>query len=430
MAEFALQRTNNDLEEAYNILEEAYNIHALFRLKKDEGDTSARGQPQPPPPPPASMQPPPPIEHIRSDELKLDDRELLARGSFKQVYKVRWSSCRKKSDVVLLELQNTRDAAISAFQEEARIFTMLGQHRHLAQLLATTTHPDSGNQCMIMEFAPEGSLDKVLNRFVEDEVDISASVLINVAIQVADAMVHLDLYKVIHRDLAARNVLVFGFDAADWSKVHVKVTDYGLALLVQGTSTGTSLIEVTTNPASMAGPVRWMAVESIKRRIYSRQSDVWAFGVLLWEIMTKGEVPYGNYGQDHEAAKAIIQGERLEKPDDCPDDVYAIMQSCWQERPRDRPVMTDIQSALMEALGPLTENVDDTAEYIRQLKKRCQFYQTQYENTEKQLANVLDVPSSADLISSDKRRSAELTEEAEQKRLNEEEEQKCKEEED
>ena len=60
---------------------------------------------------------------------------------------------------------------------------MLGEHRHLAQLLATTTHPDSGNQCMIMEFAPEGSLDKVLNRFVEDEVDISASVLINVAIQ-------------------------------------------------------------------------------------------------------------------------------------------------------------------------------------------------------------------------------------------------------
>ncbi|MGB1591601.1 MAG: hypothetical protein ACPIOQ_02525, partial [Promethearchaeia archaeon] len=135
VAEFALQRTNNDLEEAYNILEEAYNIHALFRLKKDEGDTSARGQPQPPPPPPASMQPPPPIEHIRSDALKLDDRELLARGSFKAVYKIRWS--RKKSDVVLLELQNTRDAAISAFQEEARIFTVLGKHRHLAQLLAT-----------------------------------------------------------------------------------------------------------------------------------------------------------------------------------------------------------------------------------------------------------------------------------------------------
>ena len=117
-------------------------------------------------------------------------------------------------------MRNTRDASLDEIREEIRIFNTLGKHRHLAQLLATTTSLVSGNQCMVMEFAPLGSLDHVLQRAAGDDVDVSKQVLITMGVQVADAMVHLNLHNVIHRDLAARNVLVFGFDASDCKQVH------------------------------------------------------------------------------------------------------------------------------------------------------------------------------------------------------------------
>ena len=168
------------------------------------------------------------IPHIAMSELKVD-AQSLASGSFKTVYRAYWSNA--KRIVALLELRNTRNAPMSAMQEEARIFITLGKHRHLAQLLATSTNPASGDVCMLMEFAPQGNLTHVLNKAEEDQVDVSNQVLITTALQVADAMVHLDLHKVIHRDLAARNVLVFDFDYSNFKKVLVKVTDYGLAML-------------------------------------------------------------------------------------------------------------------------------------------------------------------------------------------------------
>jgi serine/threonine protein kinase len=97
-----------------------------------------------------------------------------------------------------------------------------------------------------------------------------------------------------------------------------------------------------------------MAVESLQRRAYSCKSDVWAFGVLLWEIMTQGFLPYHTIGDDKEVAQAVIAGERLPKPEHCPDDVYAIMQSCWQKRPMDRPDMPAIHTKLQGAFSEVS----------------------------------------------------------------------------
>ena len=127
---------------------------------------------------------------------------------------------------------------------------------------------------MLTECAPQGSLDHVLNQAAADDVDVSMPVRIAMFLQVADAMVHLDLYKVIHRDLASRTVLAFGLDALDWKAVHIKVTDYGLSLLIDNgfTNAGKSVVEVSTHSASAAGPTRWMAVESLERRVYSSKN--------------------------------------------------------------------------------------------------------------------------------------------------------------
>jgi len=207
---------------------------------------------------------------------------------------------------------------------------------------------------MVMEFAPLGSLDHALRKAEEDGMDVSNLVKTTVAMQVAEAMAHLHLLDVVHRDLAIRNVLVFKFDAHDWRRILVKVTDYGLSLLVnKGYTAGTTptVVEIMTNSAGAAGPTRWMAPESILRRIYSKKTDVWAFGVFLYEVWTLAMIPYYLISDDREVARMLVDGERLQQPDSCPDHVYIIMQECWRAIQRDRPSVPEIQTKLQEAFA-------------------------------------------------------------------------------
>ena len=287
------------------------------------------------------------VPHAKFGEFVVE-KKPLAHGSFKSVYKATWSK-EKNRWVVILVIRNTSSANLLDLQNEIEVFSVLGKHRHLAELLATTTHPQSGDQCMVMEFAEQGSLDNVLVSAVEHDIVVSDQVLLTIAVQVADAMMQLELHQVIHRDLAARNILVFQFDATDWTKVLVKVTDYGLALLAEKGSTAGKM--VSTHGASLAGPIRWMAPESLQRRMYSLKSDVWAYGVLVWEILTLGLVPYHAIPTDEAVAAAVVSGKRLERPEHCPEAVWAVLLSCWRDRPKDRPTMAEILAKLQVAFA-------------------------------------------------------------------------------
>jgi tRNA A-37 threonylcarbamoyl transferase component Bud32 len=286
------------------------------------------------------------VPHIPYSELAVD-ANALAAGSFKSVYKARW--LKKRRDVALLVLRHSNQAALSDMENEIRMFGTLGKHKHLAELLATCTQAQSEDKCMVMEFAPLGSLDHVLSKADEDGIDISNLVKIMVGMQVAEAMAHLHLYKVLHRDLAIRNILAFRFDPQNWKQVLVKVTDYGLSLLAHaGFTGGTSVVEIQTISSNAAGPTRWMAPESIRRRVYSQKSDVWSFGVLLYEVWTLGMIPYHLIADDEQVARVVLQGERLPRPDNCSQQLYAIMQDCWKTSSRDRPSMLELQTALQE----------------------------------------------------------------------------------
>ena len=218
----------------------------------------------------------------------IDFRELVREdvamgvGSFKSVYKAWWA--KENRNVAVLVLRNSDNASLSDFENEIRTFSTVGKHRYLAELLATCTQADTGNKCMVMEFAAQGSLDHVLNKAAEDNTDVSNLVLTQVCMQVAEGMEHLHLYNIIHRDLALRNILVFSFDPRDWKRTLVKVTDYGLSLLIQKgyIKASTGVVEISPNSANAANPVRWMALESLVHRQYSRMSDVWSFGVLMY----------------------------------------------------------------------------------------------------------------------------------------------------
>jgi tRNA A-37 threonylcarbamoyl transferase component Bud32 len=264
------------------------------------------------------------VPHIPYSELAVESNALAA-GSFKTVYKARWE--KKGRNVALLVLRNSNQAALSNMENEIRMFGTLGKHKHLAELLATCTQAQSEDKCMVMEFAPLGSLDHVLSKADEDGAEIGNHVKITVGMQVAEAMTHLHLHNVLHRDLAIRNTLAFRFDPQNWKMVLVKVTDYGLSLLVHtGYTGGTGVAEIQTISSNAAGPIRWMAPESITRRVYSKKTDVWSFGVLLYEVWTRGMIPYYWIADDKEVVRAVLQGERPSPPDNCPQLMHAIMQ--------------------------------------------------------------------------------------------------------
>ena len=292
------------------------------------------------------------VPSIEYGELAVQDA-AMGVGSFKSVYRARWA--KKNRDVAVLVLRNSDNASLSDFKNEIRTFSTVGKHRYLAELLATSTQAGTGNKCMVMEFAPQGSLDHVLNKAADDDTDVSKLVLMQVCMQVAEGMEHLHLYNIIHRDLALRNILVFLFDPHNWKRTLVKVTDYGLSLLIQKGytrgSSGASVVEVATNAANAANPVRWMALESLERRQYSRMSDVWSFAVLMYEIWSLGKFPYHDIHDDREVSRAVIAGERLPRPDKCPMQMYAIMKSCWSSAPRERPSMSEVHTRLQESFA-------------------------------------------------------------------------------
>lgn len=147
------------------------------------------------------------------------------------------------------------------------------------------------------------------------------------AIQIARGMSHLEERKITHRDLAARNVLI------DEQKT-LKISDFGLS------RTG-----IYVNTRNKRVPLRWLSIEAVRDNLYSSKSDVWAFGIVLWEIGTLGGFPYPTIG-NHELLSYLISGRRLQRPDNCTEDLYQTMLQCWQEHPEDRPSFAELVAKL------------------------------------------------------------------------------------
>jgi len=135
-------------------------------------------------------------------------------------------------------------------------------------------------------------------------------------------MRHVASKKLVHRDLAARNVLMT-------RDLVAKIGDFGLARDVYCEG-----IYVKTGGGRL--PIKWMAPESIKDRAYTVKSDVWSFGILMWEIVTLGGSPYPGMPLNALLEK-VLYGYRMPKPDHCSDEVYTIMEECWMVDPVSRP---------------------------------------------------------------------------------------------
>uniref|UniRef100_A0A914DHV1 receptor protein-tyrosine kinase n=1 Tax=Acrobeloides nanus TaxID=290746 RepID=A0A914DHV1_9BILA len=137
------------------------------------------------------------------------------------------------------------------------------------------------------------------------------------------SMLYIASKNIVHRDLAARNILLTdGFNA--------KISDFGLSMINETGENNTGVL-----PKKL--PVKWLSIEAITRLIFSEKSDVWAFGVLMYEMFSYGKVPYPDFFDKNSVVSFLLRGKRLECPETVGYEIYQIMLECWAENPEERP---------------------------------------------------------------------------------------------
>nr|NP_955595.1 ABL [Abelson murine leukemia virus]P00521.1 RecName: Full=Tyrosine-protein kinase transforming protein Abl; AltName: Full=V-abl [Abelson murine leukemia virus] len=248
-------------------------------------------------------------------------KHKLGGGQYGEVYEGVW---KKYSLTVAVKTLKEDTMEVEEFLKEAAVMKEI-KHPNLVQLLGVCTREPPFY--IITEFMTYGNLLDYLRECNRQEV--SAVVLLYMATQISSAMEYLEKKNFIHRDLAARNCLV--------GENHlVKVADFGLSRLMTG--------DTYTAHAGAKFPIKWTAPESLAYNKFSIKSDVWAFGVLLWEIATYGMSPYP--GIDLSQVYELLEKDyRMERPEGCPEKVYELMRACWQWNPSDRPSFAEIHQA-------------------------------------------------------------------------------------
>ncbi|CAN9502624.1 unnamed protein product [Ophioblennius macclurei] len=229
------------------------------------------------------------------------------------------------------------DKDLSDLVSEMEMMKMIGKHKNIINLLGACTQ--DGPLYVLVEYASKGNLREYLRARRPPGMDYSFDTckipdeqltfkdLVSCAYQVARGMEYLASQKCIHRDLAARNVLVTEDNV-------MKIADFGLARDVHNID----YYKKTTNGRL---PVKWMAPEALFDRVYTHQSDVWSYGVLLWEIFTLGGSPYPGIPVE-ELFKLLKEGHRMDKPANCTLELYMIMRECWHAVPSQRPTFRQL----------------------------------------------------------------------------------------
>ncbi|XP_048108271.1 tyrosine-protein kinase receptor Tie-1 isoform X4 [Alosa alosa] len=272
------------------------------------------------------------------DDIKFED--VIGEGNFGQVIKamIKNKDGNKMSAAIKMLKEFASENDHRDFAGELEVLCKLGQHPNIINLIGACEN--RGYLYIAIEYAPYGNLLDFLRKSRVLETDpafakehgtastLTSQQLLQFAVDVANGMHYLSDKQFIHRDLAARNVLV-------GENLVAKIADFGL-------SRGE---EVYVKKTMGRLPVRWMAIESLNYSVYTTKSDVWSFGVLLWEIVSLGGTPYCGM-TCAELYEKLPQGYRMEKPKNCDDEVYELMRQCWRDRPYERPPFQQISVQL------------------------------------------------------------------------------------
>uniref|UniRef100_A0A8D2INF6 Tyrosine-protein kinase receptor n=1 Tax=Varanus komodoensis TaxID=61221 RepID=A0A8D2INF6_VARKO len=274
---------------------------------------------------------------------KITIRRELGQGSFGMVYEGLAKDLEEEGRETKVALKTVNELATTRerieFLNEASVMKAFRCH-HVVRLLGVVSQGQPA--LVIMELMTQGDLKSYL-RSLRPEAEMnpgrpppSLREMIQMAGEIADGMAYLNAKKFVHRDLAARNCMV----SEDFT---VKIGDFGMTRDIYETDYyrkgGKGLL-----------PVRWMSPEALKDGIFSTHSDIWSFGVVLWEIATLAEQPYQGMSNE-QVLHYVMDNGVLEKPENCPEKLHELMVGCWQQNPRLRPSFAQILERIQDDMS-------------------------------------------------------------------------------
>ncbi|XP_030415394.1 tyrosine-protein kinase receptor TYRO3 isoform X2 [Gopherus evgoodei] len=246
---------------------------------------------------------------VREALLKLED------GSFQKVA------------VKMLKADIFTSNDIEEFLREAACMKEF-DHPHVTKLIGVSLRSRPKGRLpipmVILPFMKHGDLHAFLlmSRIGENPFNLSLQTLLKFMIDIASGMEYLSSKNFIHRDLATRNCMLD-------ENMNVCVADFGLSKKIYSG-------DYYRQGCASKLPVKWLALESLADNLYTTHSDVWAFGVTMWEIVTRGQTPYAGI-ENAEIYNYLISGNRLKQPPECLEDIYDLMCRCWHSEPKLRP---------------------------------------------------------------------------------------------
>ncbi|KRG03866.1 tyrosine-protein kinase transmembrane receptor Ror isoform X3 [Drosophila mojavensis] len=271
---------------------------------------------------------------LRIPHFTLQDIEFceeLGEGAFGKVYKGQLTQPNKKTVNVAIKAlkENASLKTQQDFKREIELISDL-KHQNIVCILGVILNKEP--YCMLFEYMANGDLHEFLisNSPIENKSLLQLEFL-KIAMQISEGMEYLSGHHYVHRDLAARNCLVN-------DGLIVKISDFGLSRDIYSS-------DYYRVQSKSLLPVRWMPSESILYGKFTTESDIWSFGVVLWEIYSYGMQPYCGYSNP-EVINLIRSRQLLSCPDNCPTAVYSLMIECWHEQAVKRPTFSDISHRL------------------------------------------------------------------------------------
>lgn len=293
------------------------------------------------------------FEYPRNDIIYIKD---IGQGAFGRVFKAKAPNLTKnENNLVAVKMlkEDASDDLQADFEREASLMAEF-DHPNIVKFLGVCAIGKP--MCLLFEFMSKGDLNDYLRmcspemymnfkkrniQFVEGEmITLDIAEQLDISRQIAGGMVYLSEKSYVHRDLATRNCLI-------GDNLTVKISDFGLARSVHR-------LEYYKGSDNDAIPIRWMPLESILYNKFSVESDVWSYGVILWEIFSFALQPY--YGMTHEeVVEYLKEGKNLVCPENTPPQVYELMLKCWNRKPTHRPKFQMLFNAISALHNELTK---------------------------------------------------------------------------
>lgn len=279
---------------------------------------------------------------IPIDSLSLENQ--IGKGHFGVVNRATYTSPDGTQKKVACKMIKDNVAGVREFLAEGLVMAQF-EHPRLLQLIGIALSEEH-TPIIVTDFMVNGDLVTYLRN---KENSPTLRTLLTFAIEIAQGMEYLHSKNFIHRDLAARNCMLDNV-------LRIKIADFGLCRQCNGNN------EYQPSVKNRDLPLRWMPIEALAEELFTFQGDIWAYGVVLWELMTRGMIPYGNKS-GIALLDSLKRGERLEIPPYCPVQLYEnIMLPCWNDDPQDRPSFTDLVF-LVEDLVASMERSQNTQLY-------------------------------------------------------------------